>query len=961
MTERPTASQFADFFQAVNGADPFPWQEKLVAEVAESGQWPGLLDLPTASGKTSAIDAAVFLMAVRADMPRRVVFVIDRRVVVQQAAKQARKLAAKLRSDDDPVVRLVAEHLRRPATPAKDELRRSEPLQAVELRGGIVRDDTWTMRPDLPAAIVSTVDQIGSRLLFRGYGISQRMWPVHAGLLANDVLFLLDEVHLSQPFAETLGTIASRYRPPDEVRLPERWQVVELSATPGATKQDRQSFRLTDADKDPATAPRLAKRLAARKFAEKQLVKGGGTGRAQELAKKAARIARQFAAQDTGRVVGVLVNRVNTARLIHDQLSGNDSYLITGRMRPFDRDDILRGINERIRTGRSRDTTETSLILVGTQSVEAGADFDFDALVTECASFDALKQRFGRVDRNGDLSAANTDSESVILAHADDVKKDATDAVYGEALARTWAWLPERRFDFTAHAPDSETLVELTSRKPQAPILLPSHLDRWVQTSPVPDADPDVAQWLHGTEESAAADVNVIWRADITAELLEVGRGHMAADVLSACRPGTGEAMSVPLQAVRAWLADAGGRDVEIADLEGVSAETPDGAPVTANTSIKPVLRWQDDSETAHTAGDIRPGDTLVVPASYGGVAAGNWAPTDSTPVADLGHRVQVEQRRRLVLRLHPAFFEGDLPVPGDTDTDEEPVRDWLDKVGEASTGNALIDNMIRWLQGNSGWKVTRVPVSQYGQAFVVMSKGHLRPHEAQAILGAVPEPTESTAETEPETSSFTGVRVCLETHQENVGNWAAFLAQDCGLPAALVEDLKLAGRLHDLGKADPRFQDILQNGADRVPWLLAKSGRAELTWMERNRSTRKAGYPAGSRHELLSLALVQNEQDIAAEATDWDLVLYLVASHHGWCRPFAPVVDDPDPVPVRVPFEGLIREHSSAAGMARIDSGVADRFWRLVRRYGWFGLAWLECLLRLADHRASEMEQQNG
>jgi CRISPR-associated endonuclease/helicase Cas3 len=96
--------------------------------------------------------------------------------------------------------------------------------------------------------------------------------------------------------------------------------------------------------------------------------------------------------------------------------------------------------------------------------------------------------------------------------------------------------------------------------------------------------------------------------------------------------------------------------------------------------------------------------------------------------------------------------------------------------------------------------------------------------------------------------------------------------------------------------------------------------------------------------------------------------VFHLVASHHGYCRPFAPAIVDENPIDVSLDghnsekFEKIdFGATSSKNDLHRLDSPLADQFWGLVAKYGWQELCWLEAILRLADHRASEEEQTKG
>ena len=136
-----------------------------VGEARAVGDWPRAIALPTAAGKTACIDIAVFALACRAkDAPRRIFFVVDRRIVVDQAWLHAKQLARILRRSEVGILKTMADSLREIA---QDE----RPLDVYALRGGMYRETAWARSPLQPTVIASTVDQVGSRLLFRGYGV----------------------------------------------------------------------------------------------------------------------------------------------------------------------------------------------------------------------------------------------------------------------------------------------------------------------------------------------------------------------------------------------------------------------------------------------------------------------------------------------------------------------------------------------------------------------------------------------------------------------------------------------------------------------------------------------------------------------------------------------------------------------------------------------------------------------
>lgn len=415
----------------------------------------------------------------------------------------------------------------------------------------------------------------------------------------------------------------------------------------------------------------------------------------------------------SAKVVAIAVNRVRRARVVFEAIERRiakrgeraDAALLTGRARPIDRDQILQRFRDRIRAGTARRAEDVPLFVVATQCIEAGADLDFDALVTEIAPLDCLRQRFGRLNRMG----RDIQVRSFVVAASEQVGSRAEDPIYGKSLARTWALLqgkarrtgkdktPVVDFgvqDSRAWLPDGDELASCIAPHRDAPVLLPAYIEQWACTSPIPAVDPDVALFLHGPN-ARSGDVEIVWRADALpppsdpeiehasqpgaspagdptsdrddrARKQQIER-QMWIERLSACPPSTLESLSVPISEAIRWLAgEARGdmTDTEVSEFEELQHKP------------RPAFRWRgaesDDTQFV-PARALRPGDLIVVPSGTGGCDQWGWNPESSRSVRDVGREANLQHHGRDVLRLSPRVIEAELT--SEIDATEDPTE----------------------------------------------------------------------------------------------------------------------------------------------------------------------------------------------------------------------------------------------------------------------------------------------
>jgi len=966
----------AERLAAALGVDSaFPWQEALLAMLI-SGRLPRALDIPTGLGKTSIMAIWLVARTTGARLPRRLVYVVDRRAVVDQATGVAVGLRAWV--DASPQVKAAL------------GLAPSGHLPISTLRGQFADNREWLADPSAPAIVLGTVDMVGSRLLFEGYGVSRRMRPYQAGLLGADSLVVLDEAHLVPPFEALVASIADgaeSFGPRDEASraVVPPFRMVSLSATGRATKD---TFTLGAGDAAHAIVQR---RLGAKKGL---ILRAAIDPEAKPLADVLADEAWDLASQGS-RPVRCLVfcDRRQDAQAVEARLrdlaAGDapndvaptdiDIELFVGGRRVQEREAAATWLTERGFIAGHRRAPSRATFVVATSAGEVGVDLDADHMVSDLVAWERMVQRLGRVNRRGHgdatvvvvptiadeatqkalarevklsrtacgpsddggpAGAADDDAEPAepegdatddggnkgmtlrhqerVLVRRHEILQAARLAI--EQLPRAGAALdasPGALRTLKQRSRDDRALAALLARAttpaPPRPALTRPILESWSMTSLADHtARPEVQPWLRGWIDDEP-QTTIVWRRYLPVR----------------------EDSSLP----------------PTREIEGFFEAAPPHLLERLETETFRALKWFEKrlnviakrTKTAGVSDEAAPDEARVD-------AAGD----PDSPVAappTVRARPPLHSDDVAAFLLSPS---GELaPIRGTAFEGGKSARDALGRQlvgatlvvdervgGLATTGLLADDEDVASDVGETRALPSRVrvvaatvsPSDAAGAWREEMRIAMALDQEGIAKRWLVVETDRDTAAITEEGRS-TSQPQRLAEHEEWAERHARALGIRLGLDQRYVDLLALAARLHDEGKKARLWQRAF-NAPQDGPWGKT-AGRPNIKLLD------------GYRHEFGSLPHAEADARVTRLDSELrDLCLHLIVAHHGFARPVIRTDGCEDAPP------------SALVARAR---AVALRFTRLEKEWGPWGLAWWESLLRAADQQASRENDERG
>ncbi len=893
---------FRKNFEELTGFPPFEWQKRLYRDF-RNGDIPSMLDVATGLGKTSVITIWYLALKAGAVVPRRLVYVVDRRAVVDQATTVADEI--KERSRDDT-------------------------LRVSTLRGQHVDNREWLADPAAPVIVVGTVDMIGSRLLFSGYGVSRKMRPYHAGLLGADTLIVLDEAHLVPPCEKLLEAIANGTEAFGPCEYKDReiippFKLLSLSATGREDSSDRLNekkvFRLLPEDQ---TNGVVRKRLEARKRLTIQVLDD-----APDLVPKLVEQAWNLSNKQGPARVLIYCDRREDALKVKNKINEKSknqrmeavSQLLVGGRRVYEREALSDWLKRHGFLGDAEALPEQPTFLIATSAGEVGVDLDADHMVCDLVEWERMVQRLGRVNRRGNGNAC----VEVIAAPrtnkpGEEQKSREWQKEWKELLARLRKPLDSLRRVGAQDERDAspgailelkeraescselrEAIEAATTPTPLRPALTRALVDAWSLTSldkhtGRPD---DIQPWLRGWEEDQQPQTTVVWR-----KYLPVCRGRTKATkkeieaFFEAAPPHASEKLETETYKVVDWLVKRAPKIFNDQSQEGVGDQLRREKVIAYILSPSRDLLYtihgyslvrEDNKEQKKSKADLEKnlvGSTLVVDLRFGGLSEEGMLDenADSSPrTIDNGQGWLPPQDDKPVIRFRVRSITGEESLASN--------EDWRER--------------YRFTTEQSDEGEVR--------GFLLVEKWR---HDA---------------ETEDD-RSVGRLQELAEHHAWTEGK-ARTLADVIGLPGEYADMLATAARSHDEGKRHSLWQRAAKVPPDGK--IYAKTNK----WM----NTKLLD---GYRHEFGSLPYVEKDEGFRAlPAHLQELALHLVVAHHGWARPIISTSGCDAP-------PSVLEEHAR---------DIALRFARLQKRWGPWGLAWWEALLRAADQQASRDNDERG
>ncbi|WP_437194488.1 type I-G CRISPR-associated helicase/endonuclease Cas3g [Planctomicrobium sp. SH527] len=888
-------SDFETLFQELTGYLPFPWQRELYQRFLKNDP-PEICNLPTGLGKTSVIPIWLIALAEGAKLPRRLAYVVNRRTVVDQTTDDVESLRRRLLNDQSVngmIQNFRAKLFNLCALPTEI------PLGISTLRGEFADNQEWAADPARPAVICGTVDMIGSRLLFSGYRIGFRSRPLHAGFLGQDTLIVHDESQLEPAFQTLLTSIRVEQltgRSPDTRPI----QIMELSAI---SKRSDTAFKLTAEDRN---HPIVRSRL----MATKQLRLHSIDDEKKKLAERLTELALRHS--KSGEPVLIFARTVEVveqvAAALAKKLPKDHIATLTGTMRGLERDQLAKenGVFLRFLSPGNRPAdqalTKGTVYLVCTSAGEVGVNLSAHHLVCDLSTYESMAQRFGRVNRFGTYD----DTQIDVVHPAAFVEDDKLDA-YEVARKRTLTLLEHLKGDASPSALECLNQEDCTSAYAPIPLQLPTSdilFDSWALTS-ITDklpGRPPVDEYLHGIPTAwERPRTSIAWREEVQILWEKDREDRSLLELLNITPDELLEEYPVKPHEI---LQDDSGRIFD--KLKKIAARCDFPVWVTDREGTTHVSLL---SELVGGKKEDFDADLVLLPPHAGGLNGGMLDALSLT-ANDVADKWTVEIDGQTIPRRMRLWTDDERPK-GMRLVRTIEIRPHLDD--QDATHGADDSSEDQEESPNRTWK------------------WYVRPASA-----------------DDEGSKTATFAVPWEQHTSDVCQGADAIGRRLlGDDPELADALSLAASLHDLGKRRTLWQQNIGN-PNPACWY-AKSGLDPVTkqiWQPQSSSRYRHEF--GSLMDVLypNTTVGQEQVEIFERVQRLspvmkDVVLHLVAAHHGRARPHFAEEEafDPD--------RGLTH-------CDQVASEIPQRFARLQRRYGRWGLAWLESLLRAADIAAS-------